>query len=388
MENIIKRAVVGLLTAALLSMPVFAYEGVDVSHWDGTVDFSAVKAGGHGDFAIIKVSDGTNYTDPQWQTLTAGAIHAGVPFGFYHYFHPGSDTYGAAQAEYFASKISNLDYDVVPAVDVEETDGCSNAQLQSSLRAFIDRFTALTGVKPMIYASTAFINEHIGGGFTDCGLWQAQYASAAGNVAGWGHNYTVWQYTGDKVYIAGINTTVDLDTANSGVYMPGKLPGSSTSTTRVPEVLPNTVYSGFYVADVLPLSTTIPSTAKTDFDVRDSYGTAIPGRQVDAGDTIYILSVDYGSQLAEVLYPCYGEGCWRHGYIRNLQQYISNPQYNAWQNGGTDEPVYNAGGARIGTIYPHERATIIGHVNGRTHVLYSTGKGTETKDGYVAYAGR
>ena len=105
----IKRAAAGILTAALLATPTWAatYQGIDVAHYDDVQDFAAVKASGHGQFVYIKTSEGTGWRDPKRQVFTAGAKAAGIPFGYYHYFHSGTDAYGAAQADAFWSLIQN-----------------------------------------------------------------------------------------------------------------------------------------------------------------------------------------------------------------------------------------------------------------------------------------
>lgn len=118
-------------------------------------------------------------------------------------------------------------------MDVEETDGNDAPVIQQQLRAFVDEFYKLSGEKPVIYASTAFINKFIGSGFTDCHLWIAHYGvTAPGVVAGWGTNYSVWQYSGDKEYVQGIDNPADLDlAANETIFLNGAPAVSSESIT-------------------------------------------------------------------------------------------------------------------------------------------------------------
>src|SRR5512140_3609631 len=61
-------------------------EGVDVSHYDGTIDFAKVKQSGRV-FAIMKATEGTSYVDATFATHWADAKAAGVVRGAYHFFH-------------------------------------------------------------------------------------------------------------------------------------------------------------------------------------------------------------------------------------------------------------------------------------------------------------
>lgn len=378
MKPFIRHILIGLFVITLFILPAQAstYQGVDIAHYDYSVDFNALKNSGHGQFVYIKTSEGVGLRDPKWQTFTSGAKSAGIPFGYYHYFHSGTNAYGAAQADVFWNLIKGTGYTLIPAVDVEETDGNDAPVIHASLRAFVDRFYALSGRKPILYASTSFINEFIGDGFTDCLLWQAHYASAPGNVVGWKHDYTIWQYSGDKVYVSGIDNPADLDVADDRIFL---------NTPAISAVQP-TIASDYYEVSSLPQAAN--SRAGTDFYIRDRYGNRIGNHQIDAGDPLIILGVDYATQLAEVLYPNYVAGGWFHGYIKNVESQLHNTGYNNWKNGSTNEPVYDASGTHIGTIYPYEHATVLGQADGRTHILYGTNKGSETKSGYVWYPGK
>src|SRR5712671_1863557 len=77
--------------------------GVDVSYYQGHVDWAKVKA--HGiDFAIARVGDGPTYVDPQFGANWTGMKAAGVVRGTYHFFRPGHD--GVAQADLLIKQIN------------------------------------------------------------------------------------------------------------------------------------------------------------------------------------------------------------------------------------------------------------------------------------------
>ncbi len=392
MHKIITRTAAGLLAAALLTSPAWAqtYQGVDIAHYAYSVDFQTLKTSGHGQFVYIKTSEGVGWRDPKWQTFTAGAKAAGIPFGYFHYFHSGSDAYAEEQAEVFWNLIKSTGFSLVPAVDVEETDGNDAPVIQSSLRAFVNRFYELSGYKPVIYASTYFVNKFIGSGFTDCLLWQAHYnVSSPCSVSGWGRNYSVWQYDGSNTSVAGVDNTADLDlAANGSIFLlsSAKAEASASSESTASAGSTSTT-TGSDVYTLASRSSSANCTAGADFNVYDSTGNLQTGRQVYRGDRLTILSINYARQFAEVEYPAGSK--YVHAYIHNLESLLHNDGWHKWQNGSTNEAVYNKSGSRIGTVYPHEYATVLGHASdGRTHILYGTSKGTETKDGYVWYAGR
>lgn len=379
-----KKILLALIIAIMLVVNASAatYQGVDIAHYAYSVNFPQLKASGHGDFVYIKVLEGSGWVDPKWAEFTAGARSAGVPFGFYQYFHSGSAAYAVSQADSFYRLIKDTGYSIIPAVDVEETDGNDAPVIQASLRVFITEFNRLSGTKPVIYSYTSFINEFIGSRFTDCKLWQADYRGSAPAVTGWGNKHTIWQYSGDKVHIKGIDNPADLDLAADSSMFLSSTAAKAASTTPAASPWTKDVYK------VGTLPCVINSRAAANFDVRDADGTVVSGHEVSSGDGMIVLGVNYERQLAEVLYPSYSIGSWIHGWISNLPAMMHNTGHNQWLNGSTAETVFNTGGQRIGTIFPHERATTLYTLGGRTAILYTTSKGSETKSGFVKYAGK
>ena len=110
------------LLAAFLLLPVpsaFAgaalYEGIDLSVWQGTVDFNQVKADGK-EIVYIRAGEGTQ-EDTRFAENADGAKGAGLKFGFYFYVTAQNTDQARQQAEYFASLIEPYGYDCRPAVD-------------------------------------------------------------------------------------------------------------------------------------------------------------------------------------------------------------------------------------------------------------------------------
>ena len=65
-------------------------QGVDVSHYDGTIDWVKAHASGI-DFAFMKATESTDFIDPNFATNWQAAAAAGVIRGAYHFFRPEVD---------------------------------------------------------------------------------------------------------------------------------------------------------------------------------------------------------------------------------------------------------------------------------------------------------
>lgn len=122
-----------------------------------------------------------------------------------------------------------------------------------------------------------------------------------------------------------------------------------------------------------------------DLYARNQDGSRQEGHQADKGDKIFVEDVSYSRQLALIKYPTPSGP--REAYVTNCSciQYL-NP--GNWQNGSTSEPVYDEpNGSVIGSIDPWEKATKLFMQGSWTAVVYNTNKGTNTKSGFVRYAG-
>ena len=133
------------------------------------------------------------------------------------------------------------------------------------------------------------------------------------------------------------------------------------------------------------LNFSYPNNAKVSGDslyIRDINGNTIPGRYVSDGDNITVLDVSYSRQLVLVEYPT-SNGV-KSGYVSNkLIRYFSAK----WRNGSTKETVYDENGVVLGSLSPRETAILLYKKGDRFHVVYNTDKGSNTKSGYVIFAG-
>lgn len=190
------------------AMPAAA--GVDLSKWQGDVDFARIKAAGMA-YVFVKVSQGATGVDPQYARNIAGARAAGLIAGSYHFYTTDHD----ADAQ-FANLSAHLDLkagDLPPVVDIEVLAQNSLPDLPAQLKRFLDAIESKYAVKPILYSGLSFAAQHLSG-FGDYPLWLAEYTSAPAPrlPAGWSH-WTFWQYS-QSGSVAGVNGAVDLDRFN------------------------------------------------------------------------------------------------------------------------------------------------------------------------------
>ena len=189
--------------------------GIDVSHYQGDVDWNRVRAAGI-DFAYIKATEGGDFTDPGYHALVSGARAAGMRIGFYHYFTFCTD--GAAQARQFLSVTSGpRPGDLPPVVDLEFGGNCSRVpttdELDRQFAAFEEPVRKVYGRSPMLYLTADFAARYL-----DTSLNPA--ASLRGKER-WVRNiltepkggcgrWSFWQYA-NRGWVDGIQKPVDLD---------------------------------------------------------------------------------------------------------------------------------------------------------------------------------
>jgi GH25 family lysozyme M1 (1,4-beta-N-acetylmuramidase) len=196
-------------------------EGIDVSHWQGTIDWTKVAGSGK-KFAILKATESTNFIDDHYATFHAAAKANGIWTGAYHFARPDSGAGDAVnEAAWFAGHIGLGAGDLIPALDLEVSGGLSVTALQAWVKSFMDEVTRRTGVRPMVYTSPAFWKKYMGDSraLADAGykvLWVAHWGVSQPTVPAenWGgRGWTFWQYSNCGT-VPGISGCVDLDRYN------------------------------------------------------------------------------------------------------------------------------------------------------------------------------
>jgi lysozyme len=186
--------------------------GIDVSHYQGTVNWGAVKAAGCS-FAFAKATEGTGVGDSLFTQNWQGMKAAGLARGAYHFFHASQNA--AAQASHFLATVQLSAGDLPPVIDVEISDNAANSAIVQGVQTWLDAVEQATGVTPIIYTGTAFWNAHLNNGFGRYPLWIAHYTGAptpAPLPNGWA-DWTFWQYS-QSLAINGVHGAADHDYFN------------------------------------------------------------------------------------------------------------------------------------------------------------------------------
>lgn len=180
--------------------------GIDVSHYQGTVDWPTVAANGIS-FAFAKASDGITYVDPQWTNNVTNATAAGVPIGGYHFYEPNDDP--ISQADHFLSVLGDDPGQLPPVVDLEKSpaSGSEDSYLNDVI-SFLQAVQSQSNCQPIVYASRSFWTEYLASGLSDYPLWLAEYATTPNPPDG--KTWLFWQNSQNGT-VSGIDGAVDLD---------------------------------------------------------------------------------------------------------------------------------------------------------------------------------
>ncbi len=190
--------------------------GLDVSHWQGDIDWEKVHNAGYS-FVFVKSSQGTGYVDPKFATNVKNAYAAGMQVGAYHFATP-SDS-AIAEADHFVDTIRPyMSYlSLPPALDLEQTGGLSWSALSRWANEFMQEVQSKLGVTPVIYINVNYA-RHLDSSVTQWPLWIADWTydpNATPRTGKWS-SWTFWQYS-DKGSVPGISgSSVDLDKAAGG----------------------------------------------------------------------------------------------------------------------------------------------------------------------------
>lgn len=151
----------------------YPLSGIDVSHYQGQIDWEKAKNQGV-DFAFIKATEGSSHVDSQFQNSWQQVQAAGVLAGAYHFFS--FDSPGATQAELYIETVGDLSGRLVPVIDAEyyadrQLHPPDRTQVTGELQRLLDILEEYYGKKPVIYTTYSFYHQYLEGGFDAYPLW-------------------------------------------------------------------------------------------------------------------------------------------------------------------------------------------------------------------------
>lgn len=184
--------------------------GIDVSKWQGKIDFARVRDAGIR-LVYIKATQGTSYVDPDFERNYRDSEKEGLSIGFYHYVMARTTTEAQDEARFFASHIRRKTQSARPAMDFESFGDLTRAETREIALQFLITLEREIGHKPAIYsdsynASGTFADDRL----REYPLWIADYGVACPNMENSWCRWSGWQFT-DRGRVDGISGDVDED---------------------------------------------------------------------------------------------------------------------------------------------------------------------------------
>ncbi len=181
--------------------------GIDVSHYQGQINWQAARADDHVQYCYIKATENASLVDNMYYQNVRQARAAGVLVGTYHFFSPTASA--AAQLLNLTRTMPTLrDQDLVPMIDVEARGKCSIEEFRTRLHYMLKGVEQHYGVRPIIYTGQNFYNKYLVGHFDDYVYMIAKYGDEPPTLDGM-PKFAIWQYS-QHGRVAGIRGDVDL----------------------------------------------------------------------------------------------------------------------------------------------------------------------------------
>ena len=208
------------------------YRGIDISEFQGEIDFEEVRRSGI-EAVYIRVGAG-EYTDEYFAENYERAKAAGLKIGFYHYVTARSVDEGRRQARFFASLAAGREPDMRLAMDFEYFGSLSVSQINAISEAYLDELTALTRREAVIYSDLSNARNIFSRALAEkYPLWAAQYGADEPSANGKWREWVGFQYT-DEGRVGGIYGNVDRNIFTEGIFLSdsGRIDGEKRTTVR------------------------------------------------------------------------------------------------------------------------------------------------------------
>lgn len=187
------------------------FRGIDVSKWQGNIDWSRVKASGV-DFAILRAGYGSvsSQKDPTFEDNYQNAKAAGIPVGAYHYSYAKDIAGAKREAQTFLEWIKGKQFEYPVVFDIEEsaTYNLGRNTVSEIIKTFCSIVEA-AGYYVSVYTNKNWLDHVVSDEVkSKYDTWLAQWTSTPSYVGPYG----MWQYTSSGT-VDGISGRVDMDIA-------------------------------------------------------------------------------------------------------------------------------------------------------------------------------
>ncbi len=195
---------------------VISYTGIDVSSYQGSVDWEQVATDDI-DFAMLRCgwrgsTQGSIYEDETFQANAEGATNAGIPFGVYFFSQAISEEEAEEEASYVLDAIEDMDIQGPIAYDFEllsdstgRATGLSSEQVSANAEAFCSVIED-AGYDVLVYGNQTDLERYDLNTLRH-DIWYADYSSDEPDI---NSGIAMWQYSA-TAQVAGISTEVDLN---------------------------------------------------------------------------------------------------------------------------------------------------------------------------------
>lgn len=254
------------MTYALTPSADPRYNGIDVSNWQGYIDYRQVKESGI-EVVYIKSSQGSNIKDAYFDINYENAKANGLKVGFYHFLTATNTGEAEQEARFFASVIAGKQPDCKLVMDYEVFGGVSVEESNNIAQVFLETVKRLTNKEVIVYSDLSNARDRFSRQIADnYELWIAYYGDY-NNLRNIETRWQKWigvQYT-DRGYVPGIRGNVDRDLYTENIFL--------SDTSEVPN----------------------------NENPNDSMNTETITYTVQSGDTLSSIASRYGTTVQELV---------------------------------------------------------------------------------------
>ena len=224
-------------------------EGIDVSSYQGTIDFNSVRRDGR-NYVIIRATIGENQVDRRFRANYDNAKAARLNVGFYHFLDATTVSSARLQAQFFASEISGLKPEIKLAMDLGTNYGLSNSLFNQIALAFLERVNELTDKDVIVYSDASkarsIYSTTVAYSYP---LWVADYDTNEPEDTRW-DVWEGWQYS-DEGRVDGISGNVDLDRYTTDILLDDTSSIGNTTSPHATSTRYNIIYYTVVRGDTL-----------------------------------------------------------------------------------------------------------------------------------------
>ncbi len=187
-------------------------KGIDVSKWNGDIDWETVRDTGEVQYAMIRASYGYEDTDPKLDDNVRGCEEVGIPYGFYHYMYAKNTKEAKMEAAYFLNVIEQYSPEYPVVLDIEESfyEQMSKKEVTAIVTTFMEALEN-AGYYAMIYSYAKFFDDNlIMDKIEKYDIWVACWGDEEKLAENYSYHYGMWQYS-ETGTLDGIDEYVDLN---------------------------------------------------------------------------------------------------------------------------------------------------------------------------------